>query len=206
MTITTPRLLLVPASAASLRAELDGPDHLAAVLGTEVPADWPPDLYDRDAVLHTLARLEADPDQAGWWLHYFVRKPAAGPTGLEPPPPIEGLLVGCGGYKGPPTGDRVVEIGYSVVRGCRRRGYAAEAAAGLVRHAFGHAGVEKVVADTLPELVGSIGVLERCGFLYEGRGSDAGAVRYALGRQDWIDGFTGARIPLDAGAGARAGG
>jgi RimJ/RimL family protein N-acetyltransferase len=192
-------LLLVPASRECLRAELDGPASLASALGTEIPEEWPPDLYDRSAVLFTLEQLEAAPDDAGWWLHYFVRHPAGGrAVGEEPPTPSRGLLVGCGGYRGPPTEEGIVEIGYSVLRGFRRRGFAAEAAAGLVRHAFAHAVVDRVVAETLPELVGSIGVLERCGFHYDGVGSDDRVLRYALGRQDWIEGFTRAHAPAGA--------
>ena len=52
--IATPRLELVAATPAVLRAELAGTAALAAALGATVPADWPPEFYDRDAIEYTL--------------------------------------------------------------------------------------------------------------------------------------------------------
>lgn len=40
--------------------------------------------------------------------------------------------------------------------------------------------VDVVVAETLPDLVPSIGVLDKLGFTFVGGGSEAGVVRYQL--------------------------
>lgn len=93
-------------------------------------------------------------------------------------------MIGCGGYKGPPSADGTVEIGYSIVPQHRREGYATEAAEGLIRHAFRNPSVRRVIGETLPGLVASIGVLVKCGFRYAGNGSEPGVIRYELFREE----------------------
>jgi [ribosomal protein S5]-alanine N-acetyltransferase len=169
--IRTERLDLIPGTAGLLRAELQGREALARRLGLEVPATWPPELFDRPAVEWTLARLEEDPGSAGWWLHYFVHR-------------ASGRVVGCGGYKGPPV-EGAVEIGYSILEEHRRRGFATEATLGLVARAFEQEEVGRVVTETLPELGASIRVLERAGFRLVGEGSDPGTIRFEISRLAW---------------------
>ncbi|HEX8358892.1 MAG TPA: GNAT family N-acetyltransferase, partial [Longimicrobium sp.] len=53
---------------------------------------------------------------------------------------------------------------YSVVESFQRRGYATEAALGLTAYAFAEPAVTRVVAETLPHLDASIGVLHKLGF------------------------------------------
>jgi len=77
-----------------------------------------------------------------------------------------------------------VEVGYGVLPGFRRQGYATEAAQGLIAHAFAHPEVALVIAETLPDLFPSIGVLRKIGFVYVGEGSEPGVVRYELRRAD----------------------
>ena len=170
--ISTERLELVPATAELARAALEGPDALGTPLGSAVPSTWPPEYLDRAAFEFTLERLGEGPEQAGWWLHFVVRP--GGPAGR--------LLIGSAGYKGPPSPDGVVEIGYGIVRDQQRRGFASEAVRGLLRRAFADAAVRRVIAETLPELVGSIGVLSKCGFRLVGEGSEPGIIRYELTR------------------------
>lgn len=172
--IVTDRLELTPATPGLTRAALQGADALAAELGAVVPATWPPEFLDFAAFEYTLARLE-DSAQAGWWL-YFVLLPegAAGRT-----------LIGSAGYKGPPSADGSVEVGYGIVEDHRRRGYATEATMGLVGRAFSVAEVGRVIAETLPELAASIGVLHKCGFRLLGAGSEPGVIRFELTRVDY---------------------
>jgi len=93
----------------------------------------------------------------------------------------ERTLIGTAGYKGPPV-DGAVEIGYGIVRDHRRLGYASEAVTALLERAFAQRSVEQVVAETMPELVGSIGVLRKAGFSHAGAGSEPGVMRFALPR------------------------
>ncbi|HKJ93898.1 MAG TPA: GNAT family N-acetyltransferase, partial [Longimicrobiales bacterium] len=168
----TERLGLVPATPASLRADLQGAAALAAVLGVAVPDGWPPDLYDRDAVLFVLEGMRRAPGTPNWWLYYAVRRGVAGV------PPV---VVGCVGYKGPPERG-TLEIGYSILTQHRGQGYATEAASALTRAGFDDAGVRRVIAETLPTLAASRRVLQKCGFRRVPGASGPGILRYELSR------------------------
>jgi ribosomal-protein-alanine N-acetyltransferase len=143
--IATERLELVPATAELARAALDGESALAARLGVVVPATWPPEFLDPPALEFTLDRLAEGPQQAGWWLHFVVL--ARGATGRT--------LIGSAGYKGPPSPDGTVEVGYGIVRDHQRQGYASETVRGLLERAFAVPAVQRVIAETLPELTPS---------------------------------------------------
>ena len=176
---TTPRLDLVPADPDSVDAALDGPDALAACLGASVPATWPPELLDRPALEFMRSHLAEGPEQDGWWLHFvLLRGVGEGRT-----------LVGGAGYKGPPSADGTVEVGYGVVAEHQRRGYATEAVRGLVARAFALPVVRRVIAETYPDHEASIGVLRQCGFRPGGGdGSEPGVIRFELTRAAYTAG------------------
>ncbi len=169
--VRTPRLELVPATVTLLDAELDSREALAGLLGAAVPDDWPPGEHDRGAAELFRARLAEDPDAVGWYGWYAIL-----------PSPAGSVLIGSGGYLGPPDADGTVEIGYSILPAYRGRGFATELARALVDRAFSTAGVARVVAQTSPDNVGSVKVLERCGFRPIGPGKEPGSVRYAIHR------------------------
>ena len=79
-----------------------------------------------------------------------------------------GLVVGCGGFKGPPGADGTVEIAYGVVPDYQGKGYATEAAQALVDYGFSDSRVRVVIAHTLPESNASGRVLTKCGFKHIG--------------------------------------
>jgi RimJ/RimL family protein N-acetyltransferase len=174
VSLYTKRLELVPATPEFVRAALSGNARLQETLGVEVPPTWPHQYLDAPAFQYILQRLEQDPLEAGWWLHFVVR--SEGPTGR--------LLIGSAGYKGKPAAG-VVEIGYGIVSDQQRRGYASEAVEALLGHAFSFPSVGEVIAETLPELVASIGVLQKAGFRGAGRGSEEGVIRFALSRTEY---------------------
>ena len=148
--LTTERLRVVPATVATITAELEAPERLAEALGAALPADWPPEHHDTGTLKLWRGEL-AMPGSAGWWLHYVVLTDAPRPA-----------LVGTVAFKGPPVAG-VVEIGYSVVRSWQRHGFATEASRALIEAAW-RRGAELVVAHTLPRLEPSIRVLEKLGF------------------------------------------
>lgn len=154
---------------------MSGPGDLATALGASVPATWPPEYLDAPSLTYTLERLAEGPENAGWWLHFVLLKRAGSNR----------TLIGSGGYKGPPSADGTVEVGYGIVSDHRRRGYASEVTRGLVGRAFGVPAVKRAIAETLPELAPSIGVLEKCGFRLTGEGSEPGVIRFELKRTDW---------------------
>jgi RimJ/RimL family protein N-acetyltransferase len=166
MRLSTQRLDLIAATPELLRAELEQPARLAALLGVAPPEVWPPPLNSAETVEYALRFLEGDPERAGWMSWYFVRHEGR-------------VLVGQGGYCGRPEGGSV-EIGYSLLEAHQKRGYATEAVRALIERAFSFDGVHTVTAQTLPDLSPSIRVLERLGFRWVGAGSEEGAIRYAL--------------------------
>jgi [ribosomal protein S5]-alanine N-acetyltransferase len=176
--IITKRLELVPATLELTRAALDGEHALGSNLLAAVPLTWPPQYLDAAALKFTLDRLAQGPEQAGWWLYFVVL------TRDE----TNRTLIGTAGYKGPPSVDGTVEVGYGIVRDHQRRGYASEAVWGLLGHAFAVHGVRRVIAETLPELVPSIGVLKKCGFRLIGDGSEPGVIRFEITRAEYAEG------------------
>jgi RimJ/RimL family protein N-acetyltransferase len=170
--IRTRRLELVPATTDLLSAALAGPVSLSAVLGALVPPGWPPEYVDAPALEFTRDRLTRAPHEGEWWMYLILLPRDAG----------ERVLVGTAGFKGPPSADGTVEIGYAVVAEHHRRGYASEAVGGLLERAFGVPEVTRVIAETLPHLTPSIGVLEKCRFCRVGEGSEPGVIRFELTR------------------------
>jgi len=166
--ITTPRLILVAATAGLVQAEIRDLPRFFHLLGVRPRPDWPPvDLADALPVF--LEELETRPDQVGWLSWYWILRPeaASGPPAEGPTSDVagrdSGMLIGAGGFKGPPTNGRV-EIGYHVLAPYRRRGYAAEAVGALLSWAFDHAGVHTVVAQTAVDNAPSLALLAKLGF------------------------------------------
>jgi [ribosomal protein S5]-alanine N-acetyltransferase len=74
------------------------------------------------------------------------------------------LVIGMGGFKGPPDAEGVVEIAYGVAPDYQGKGYATEAAQALVDYAFVSGRVRVVRAHTRPTSNASMRVLAKCGF------------------------------------------
>lgn len=170
--LASERMRLVAATPDLVQADLARGEALGQMLDAAVPQNWPPDLYDRDAMRYALNEL-ADPASRGWSFWYLI----AAPEGREE-------LIGICGFKGRPDAAGSAEIGYSVLRQFRNQGFATEAVERLVRWAFSHQNVVEVSAETLPHLQSSIRVMKKNGFVYTGAGSERGVVRYAVCRPD----------------------
>jgi [ribosomal protein S5]-alanine N-acetyltransferase len=160
---------LVPAQLRLLDAALDSDAALARELGAEVAPGWNsfPGALER-----TRDAVAADPESVAWGTRLFV----AG----DPP-----LLVGWGGFKGPPTKRGEVELGYEIAPGHQGRGLATDAVREMVAEAHAAGEVRSVIAHTLPELNASTRVLEKNGFVHDGEATDGeqGAVwRWRLRR------------------------
>ena len=113
-------------------------DAMAPVARAQLSAEW-------------LALVETstatDP-----WVHGFVARDRS-----------SGVVVGEGGFKGPPRAG-VVEIAYGTRPEHRGKGYATGTAAALVEYAFEFNEVRLVLAHTLPDSTASQRVLAKCGF------------------------------------------
>ena len=170
--VSTPRLTLVGATPPLARAAATDLAAFARLLDARVDT-WPPPLM-QDTLTFTAETLESQPQQSGWWAWYFIRQ-------------ADRLLVGAGGLKGPPLPDGTVEIGYSMIATFQRQGYATEAAAGLIEWAFQTSAVTRVIAETYPELIASIRVMEKNGLTFSGPGSEERVIRFELTRPSYAE-------------------
>jgi RimJ/RimL family protein N-acetyltransferase len=170
--LVTFRLKLIPATFSLMQAELGRREAFSRSLGARIPENWPPEILT-DALALFFAQLKGDPKLTGWLSWYFVlQAKEEGP-----------VLVGSGGFKGPPLPDGTVELGYSVFPQYQGRGYATEAVSALLLWAFSHNEVARVIAETALENRSSIRVLEKLGFTYIEQGSPARTMRFELPRK-----------------------
>jgi ribosomal-protein-alanine N-acetyltransferase len=171
--VFAPRLELVAATIELARAEMSDFPAFARLLDVLVPEIWPPPLNDENSQRHFLASMEkAAPNDAGWNLWFCILR--------EPR-----ILLGNIGFKGVPV-DGVVEIGYSLLEAHHQKGYCTEAARALIDWAFRSPRVNSLTALTLPELLPSIRVMEKCGLIFTGDGpieDGMKTVRYELTRE-----------------------
>jgi ribosomal-protein-alanine N-acetyltransferase len=164
--LITERLVLRIGTPVIYGIAIDDRESLARALGVNVPYAWPVEHYDDDVRNWCLKALEADP-ATPWLLRYVVLRGT-------------NTLIGtCGAFK---PDEKSVMLGYSILPDYRRRGYATEATRALIDFAFAHEGIERVLAETYPELAPSIGVLEKCGFTFIGDGGEERTIRYEIRR------------------------
>jgi RimJ/RimL family protein N-acetyltransferase len=142
------RLRLVDGTLALLSAALEGRNALEGLLGVSVADDWE---GFPDALPILRASYERNPEGHVWGSLFFIE--LAVPT-----------LVGFGGFKGSPSPDGVVEIGYAIAPAFRGRGLATDAVALMVQRAFADVAVHAVDAHTLGHDNPSTRVLQKTGF------------------------------------------
>lgn len=172
--INTDRLELIASTAAMVRSEIAGDHALPHLLDTQIAAGWPCEYWDRPAMEWTLNSIEAGPMADGWGMWYWV---------LKPPVVRQRTLIGNGGFKGPPSADGMIEIGYSIVPEYRCRGLATEACLALTTWALRDPRVRLLTAETFPHLIPSLGVMRKLGMQCLGDGSEPSTVRYGVLRE-----------------------
>ncbi|MBL4836159.1 MAG: GNAT family N-acetyltransferase [Kordiimonadaceae bacterium] len=170
------RVELIPATTEMILVELSADGNIAAHLGVSEPAYWPPELNDEESFKYALGLLESGAGSDGWGFYYMVDTSNA--SGVGQKASASQHLVGFGGFKGVPSPEGQVEIGYSVLTPHRRQGYATAMCRLLIEKAFKEQQVQEVIATTLPALEPSIGVLLNLGFTLVG--DTDGIVTYSL--------------------------
>lgn len=156
MKMIHPRLKLVDGNLELFNAAVAGDAALEALLGVSVADGWS-------------GFPEALPLLRAW----YAKHPSGHPWGsLFFVEPGARTLVGFGGFKGPPSSDAVVEIGYAIAPAFRGQGLATDAVAQMVQRAFEDASVRAVDAHTLGHANPSTRVLEKSGFQKIGEAND----------------------------------
>jgi RimJ/RimL family protein N-acetyltransferase len=135
---------------AFMGALLDGRhDHANALLGADVPADWP-DATDQGHLRMWLDEMAARPEHAVWRARALVPK---GRTAR---------MIGHAGFHGPPDDKGMAEIGYTIFEPYRGQGYATEAARRLMEFAA-ELGVKTLRASVAPGNAPSLAVVKKLG-------------------------------------------
>jgi len=148
LAMTEARLNLVDGTHALLSAAIAGPESLEALLGASVAEGW---AGFPEALPVIRATYEASPGVQAWGSLFFLEPEAR-------------ALVGFGGFKGPPSPEGVVEIGYAIAPAFQRQGLATDAVAQMVQRAFADPTIRAVDAHTLGNANPSTRVLEKSGF------------------------------------------
>jgi ribosomal-protein-alanine N-acetyltransferase len=173
-TFRTRRLLLMVLTAEQLRLYLADREllgrELALHFGETMPAPAP---ALRRAIGLKLTAMAETPAALHPWFTYWLVIIAA-----------EGDVAGLAGFKGSPDEAGQVEIGYGIDANHRRRGYATEAVAGLVRWAFKSPACLAVTARTLVTNEASMAVLGNAGFRRDGADGDELLWRLDKGNHD----------------------
>jgi ribosomal-protein-alanine N-acetyltransferase len=147
-TMAAADLNLVSASFELLDAAIEDEPRLGRLLAATVADGWAGFPESLPMLRNSCA---SNPGGHAWGTFFFV---------LENPR----TLVGLGGYKGAPSNDGVVEIGYAIAPAFRGRGLATAVVQQLVTRGFGDPQVRFIDAHTLAQVSASTRVLEKSGF------------------------------------------
>ena len=159
--ILTERLELVPFSLVFLDALLAArPADAASEAGIAIPHGWP-DEHDKRFLRLRAEQLRKDPARGEW--------PVRAVTLREPDRP----MIGHAGFHGPPginglRADDALELGYTVFEEFRGRGFATEAARGLIEWARDERGIRHFIASVAPGNAPSLAIVRRLGFEHTG--------------------------------------
>jgi len=150
--IKSPHLDPVLIGADAIRASFPGRRATAArLLGDVVlPVDWP-EPHLRAVMQRRLAQMTLDPASAPWLLRVMVRRE-------------DRKAVGYINFHGPPNDAGQAELGYTVFRSERRKGYATEAVEAMMAWARETHGVRRFLLSISPANVASLALARKLGF------------------------------------------
>jgi [ribosomal protein S5]-alanine N-acetyltransferase len=149
MSIETQRLKLIHCNREILLKAVESNKALAEFLNIEVPNNWTE--YGVQALNYVLNKIIENPSENDWWTYFPILKES-------------NILIGSGGFKGPPDENGVVEIGYEISPQYRNQGLASEYAQALIQHAASINEVKSVIAHTLAKDNPSTSILKKLGF------------------------------------------
>lgn len=129
------------------------------LLGATIPGDWP-DEHDARFLRLRADQMRREPETQQWLLRALVL-------------PDESRMVGHAGFHGPPGVNGpglpdALELGYTVFREFRGRGYATEAALALIDWAAETHGIRRFIASVAPRNEPSLAIIGKLGFVQTG--------------------------------------
>jgi RimJ/RimL family protein N-acetyltransferase len=162
-----------------LKSEQGDRQALSTLLRAYVPGAWPPPLLDEETLSSFIVMIEEERDphfNCWYWIQDDRSKERR-------------TLIGSGGIASSPISDDSVILGYSVLEEYRCQGFATEAVKGLIPGIFSLNRIEQIIATTYPDLIASIRVLEKNGFIKagevaRGEGIGDGTLLYLLNKPD----------------------
>ncbi|HRN33156.1 MAG TPA: GNAT family N-acetyltransferase [Saprospiraceae bacterium] len=149
MIVKTANLILIPCDIETLNAAIQGNENLAKKLNVNVQDNWTE--FGVAPLKYSISRLKESEEEKNWWTYFPIYKQ-------------NNTLIGSCGYKGKPTVEGIIEIGYEIAHQYRNRGLATELAKGLIENAFKNETVKLIIAHTLGQENASTKVLQKCGF------------------------------------------
>jgi RimJ/RimL family protein N-acetyltransferase len=167
--LRTSRLELVAITKTTLESEQADDKKLGGLLCCAIPLNWPPIDWEPHVLDMLLAQFERCPEQVGWHRYVVLNHPAGTRT-----------LIGAIGAFWREASPEEAEVGYSILPPHEGQGLATEAVRALIDYLRQLRSVKSVIAHTFPRLIGSIRVMEKCGFTFDGDGQEAGTKRYRL--------------------------
>lgn len=175
MIIDSKNIYLVQCNKEILHAAINGDEELSKILNCKVSDNWSE--FSTDIFPYVLNMISKKPEEQAWWTYFPIHKK-------------DNQLIGSGGYKGGPTDEGTVEIGYEIAAEYRNQGFATELAISLITHAFKHDHIKVIYGHTLANENASTRVLLKCGFklVEELEDPNDGKVwKWELIREDWRD-------------------
>lgn len=154
--IETDDLRLVPNTPDQLLALIEQPERYEQLAGFPAAVGLREFFASDDVSPAWLARLHTLQHSDPWQLGFAVVHRESR------------CVIGSAGFKGAPDAEGIVEVAYGIVPSFEGRGYATQAASGLVTYAFESGLVQIVRAHTLPTPNASTKVLTKCGFKFTG--------------------------------------
>jgi len=158
MTVQTENLILASHLPRYLRALLRGPQEFENIAGLRMADGIREEFLSASSDFIKSIENAREPDP--WRLGFGVIHRN------------ENILIGVGGFPGPPDSDGVAEIAYGIAPAYQGKGYATEVANALVDFASRNKSVRLLRAHTLAETNASTRVLEKSGFKKTGETVD----------------------------------
>ena len=150
--IETKRLIIRPLTCEELKKQINSPDELTKELGL-IPSQTLIDQETRDAITNDLLPNIEDPNKDPLFYTMWI---VIGKSELA--------IVGGVCFHGEPNEMGEVEIGYGTNEEYRNRGIMTEAIAGMIQWISNNKKVKIIKAETIPENISSVKVLENNNF------------------------------------------